>query len=146
MSARILDGKAVAAALRADIRARIAQRAEHGERAPGLAVILLGDNPASRVYVANKRKACEDTGIRSRAYDLPATTTQQELLGLIDELNADAAIDGILVQLRAAGAHRQRGRDRAHPPRQGRGRLPPYNIGRLAVRLPLLRRVPRAES
>jgi methylenetetrahydrofolate dehydrogenase (NADP+)/methenyltetrahydrofolate cyclohydrolase len=139
VSASILDGKAVAAALRADIRARIAQRAGRGDRAPGLAVILLGDNPASEVYVANKRKACEDTGIRSRAHDLPASTTQEELLRLIDELNADAEIDGILVQLPLpAHINSETVIERIRPDKDVDG-FHPYNIGRLAVRLPLLR-------
>ncbi len=139
MSALILDGKAVAATLRADIRARIAARTAHRERTPGLAVILLGDNPASEVYVANKRKACEDTGIHSHAYDLPAGTTQQELLRLIDELNADPSIDGILVQLPLpAHIHSETVIERIRPDKDVDG-FHPYNIGRLAVRLPLLR-------
>lgn len=139
MSAAILDGKAVAAALRADIRERIARRLARGARPPGLAVILIGNNPASEVYVANKRKACEDTGIRSRAHDLPDTVTQQELIDLIDELNADETIDGILVQLPLPPhIDPETVIERIRPDKDVDG-FHPYNIGRLAVRLPLLR-------
>src|SRR5690606_37205464 len=99
VSAALLDGKSVAADLRRAIRARIAERVARGQRPPGLAVILIGSNPASQVYVANKRRACEDTGILSRSHDLPEDTSQERLLALIDELNDDPTIDGILVQL-----------------------------------------------
>ncbi|MDR2876960.1 MAG: bifunctional methylenetetrahydrofolate dehydrogenase/methenyltetrahydrofolate cyclohydrolase FolD [Chromatiales bacterium] len=139
MSATILDGKAIATALRAEIRERIAQRRAKGARPPGLAVVLIGKNPASEVYVANKRKACEDTGILSRAHDLPDTVSQQELIALIDELNADETIDGILVQLPLpAHIDSETVIERIRPDKDVDG-FHPYNIGRLAVRLPLLR-------
>lgn len=139
MSARIIDGKRIAAELRAGIRAEIDARLARGARAPGLAVILIGNNPASEVYVANKRKACEDTGIRSVAYDLPESTSQAELLALIDRLNADEAIDGILVQLPLpAHIDAETVIERIRPDKDVDG-FHPYNIGRLAVRLPLLR-------
>jgi methylenetetrahydrofolate dehydrogenase (NADP+)/methenyltetrahydrofolate cyclohydrolase len=139
VSARIIDGKRIAAELRAGIRAEIDARLARGARAPGLAVILIGNNPASEVYVANKRKACEDTGIRSVAYDLPESTSQAELLALIDRLNADEAIDGILVQLPLpAHIDAETVIERIRPDKDVDG-FHPYNIGRLAVRLPLLR-------
>jgi methylenetetrahydrofolate dehydrogenase (NADP+)/methenyltetrahydrofolate cyclohydrolase len=139
VSAQILDGKRIAAELRASIRAEIDARLARGARAPGLAVVLIGNNPASEVYVANKRKACEDTGIRSVAYDLPDTTSQAELLALIDRLNADEEIDGILVQLPLpAHIDAETVIERIRPDKDVDG-FHPYNIGRLAVRLPLLR-------
>jgi methylenetetrahydrofolate dehydrogenase (NADP+)/methenyltetrahydrofolate cyclohydrolase len=98
MSAQILDGKSLAAELRADVRRRIAALAQRGMR-PGVAVVLVGDDPASRVYVRNKTRACEETGLYSRQIDLPAGVSQDALLAEIDKLNADPAIHGILVQL-----------------------------------------------
>ncbi len=95
MSARLLDGKSLAATIRASVKERIAAL---GVR-PGLAVILAGDDPASRVYVRNKTRACEEAGVRSRQIDYPAAVTQEELLGCIGKLNADPAVHGILVQL-----------------------------------------------
>ncbi len=139
MSAKLLDGKAIAAALRADIGATIDRRVALGQRRPGLAVILTGNHPASEVYVANKRRACEEVGILSRSHDLPETTTQAELLAIIDELNADPAIDGILVQLPLpAHIDSETVIERIRPDKDVDG-FHPYNIGRLAVRLPLLR-------
>jgi methylenetetrahydrofolate dehydrogenase (NADP+)/methenyltetrahydrofolate cyclohydrolase len=139
MTARLLDGKTVAAGLRERIRGRIAQRRAQGLRPPGLAVILIGDNPASEVYVASKRKACEELGIRSRSHDLPATITQQELIELIDDLNRDPAIDGILVQLPLpAHIDPETIIERIRPDKDVDG-FHPYNVGRLAVRVPLLR-------
>jgi methylenetetrahydrofolate dehydrogenase (NADP+)/methenyltetrahydrofolate cyclohydrolase len=139
MTARLLDGKAIAAGLRERIRDRVAQRRSAALRPPGLAVILIGDNPASRVYVASKRKACEDLGIQSRSYDLPAAISQQELIELVDDLNEDPAIDGILVQLPLPGhIDPETIIERIHPDKDVDG-FHPYNIGRLAVRLPLLR-------
>src|SRR5690554_6311636 len=99
MSARIIDGKQIAAEVRQQVRARIQNRLEQGKRAPCLAVILVGSDPASQVYVRNKKNACKEVGITSRAYDLPAETGREELLGLISALNADSEVDGILVQL-----------------------------------------------
>src|SRR5689334_6691578 len=99
MTARILDGKARAALLTADIAARVASRVAEGKAAPGLAVVLVGENAASQVYVSNKRRTTNAVGMRSFAHDLPATTSQQELLALIDALNSDPAVSGILVQL-----------------------------------------------
>src|SRR5690606_16271039 len=99
MTAQLIDGKTIAATLRQQIAQRVTDRLQQGLRAPGLAVILVGHDPASQVYVAHKRKDCQEVGFLSRAYDLPENTRQDELLGLIDQLNDDPAIDGILVQL-----------------------------------------------
>ncbi len=99
MTAKILDGKAVAAKERQRSAARAADFVSKFGRAPGLAVVKVGEDPASAVYVRNKRKACEECGIASFAYDLPATTSREELLALIQQLNRDDAVDGILLQL-----------------------------------------------
>ena len=99
MSARIIDGKAIAAKIRAEQKQRIQRlQQQHGVR-PGLAVILIGSDPASQVYVRNKVTACKDVGIRSELVELPVNTTQDQLLSRIDALNTDPAIHGILVQL-----------------------------------------------
>ncbi len=98
MSARIIDGKAIAASIRQGLKAEVAELAARGA-APGLAVILVGENPASQVYVRNKIRACAEVGIRSIEKRLPAETSEESLLALIDELNRDPEVDGILVQL-----------------------------------------------
>lgn len=95
----ILDGKAVAAKVKAEVRERVGSLKAEGKRIPCLAVILVGEDPASAVYVRNKKKDCEEVGFVSRGYTLPAETTQDELISLIDELNADDTVDGILCQL-----------------------------------------------
>src|SRR6185436_14106353 len=98
MTARILYGKRIAQELLEHIGRRVAKRVAEGRRAPGLAVVLVGEDPASAVYVKNKRKACQQVGFESFGYDLPASTSQDELFALIDRLNADPAVHGILVQ------------------------------------------------
>jgi methylenetetrahydrofolate dehydrogenase (NADP+)/methenyltetrahydrofolate cyclohydrolase len=139
MSARILDGKAIAADIRKTLRQRVDARLSAGARQPGLAVVLVGSDPASEIYVRNKRNACEEAGLLSRAFDLPATTSQQELLSLIDKLNEDPDIDGILVQLPlpepldAATVI-----ERIHPDKDVDG-FHPQNVGNLALRMPGLR-------
>ena len=95
--AKRIDGKAVAAEVRAKVKTEVAQMEEEGFT-PGLAVVLVGDDPASHTYVRNKKKACEETGINSEIYELPASTSQQELMSLIHKLNVRPDIDGILVQ------------------------------------------------
>ncbi len=95
MTATIIDGKAVAA----EVRARVAAEVSKMDSAPGLATVLVGDDPASAIYVRRKHEACEEVGIRSVGRDLPASTTQEELLGVVDELAADETVHGILVQL-----------------------------------------------
>lgn len=139
MSAQLIDGKRVSEEVLASVRAGVEQLLAQGRRIPGLAVIQVGDDPASKVYVGNKRRACERTGIRSVAHDLPATTTQKTLLGLIDTLNADDSIDGILVQLPLPGhIHAEAVIERIHPDKDVDG-FHPYNVGRLAQRIPRLR-------
>ena len=102
MNAKLIDGKAVSAELRGQMKAEVAALAEEGIT-PGLAVVLVGEDPASQVYVRNKEKACEELGIYSEKYLLPAQTTQEELLALVDKLNGKPDIDGILVQLPLPG-------------------------------------------
>ncbi len=139
MSAQIIDGKAIAQALRESVRARVAERRARGLRPPGLAVILVGDDPASRIYVRNKREACKEAGFLSRAIDLPADVDEATLLGRIDALNADPAIDGILVQLPLPGHLDPETVIERIDPRKDVDGFHPYNVGRLAVRLPALR-------
>lgn len=139
MTAQIIDGKQVAAEVRNEVKQRIAERVEAGKRRPGLAVILIGSDPASQVYVKHKRKACDEVGIASRSYDLPAQTTQHELITLIDKLNQDDEIDGILVQLPLPDhidasliiEHIDAGKDVDG--------FHPTNVGRLTLRIPGLR-------
>jgi methylenetetrahydrofolate dehydrogenase (NADP+)/methenyltetrahydrofolate cyclohydrolase len=139
MTARILDGKAIAEALLLDIRRQVEARLAAGRRAPGLAVIQVGDNPASTLYVRNKRRSCEIAGVRDLAHNLPASTSQGELLALIDRLNADDDIDGILVQLPLPGHIDPDAMiERIHPGKDVDG-FHPYNLGRLAQRRPTLR-------
>jgi len=139
MSATLLDGKSLAEHLLSQIAERVRHKLTAGVPAPGLAVILVGQNPASRIYVRNKRAACERVGIRSVSHDLPEKTTQTELLALIDHLNNDRSVDGILVQL-PLPAHIDAVTviERIHPTKDVDG-FHPYNIGRLAVRLPAMR-------
>src|SRR5262245_1134027 len=99
MVAHILDGKILAAQIRQTIAEQIKKRHTQGLRSPSLAVVLVGKDPASELYVRHKRKDCQDVGITSLAYDLPEETTEVELLNLIHRLNSDTAVDGILVQL-----------------------------------------------
>jgi methylenetetrahydrofolate dehydrogenase (NADP+)/methenyltetrahydrofolate cyclohydrolase len=102
MAAQILDGKSLAAQLRAGVKQKVAHLAQRGIR-PGLAVILAGEDPASRVYVRNKVRACEETGVRSSLFEYPSSVSEGELLSRIDELNGDPALHGILVQLPLPG-------------------------------------------
>src|SRR5512137_2576089 len=97
--AKVIDGKAIAADIKREVRVATDRLAARGLRRPGLAVILVGDNPASQVYVRNKRLACEESGIVSSSHDLAQSTTETELLTLIEQMNADDTIDGILVQV-----------------------------------------------
>ncbi|MGB0899388.1 MAG: bifunctional methylenetetrahydrofolate dehydrogenase/methenyltetrahydrofolate cyclohydrolase FolD [Psychrobium sp.] len=139
MSARIIDGKAVSQKVRNDVAIEVARMKEEGLRTPGLAVILVGLDPASQVYVSNKRKACDQVGFVSRSFDLPETTQQDELLALIDELNVDDEIDGVLVQLPLpAHIDSELILERIIPHKDVDG-FHPYNIGRLAQRNPALR-------
>ena len=139
MAARLIDGRALAGTVKGGVRAQIGALAARGGRRPGLAVIRVGDDPASAVYVRGKRRACEEVGILSLAYDLPGTTSEVQLLALIDALNHDARVDGILVQLPLP---EQIGRtaviERIVPAKDVDG-FHPYNIGRLAQRIPVMR-------
>jgi methylenetetrahydrofolate dehydrogenase (NADP+)/methenyltetrahydrofolate cyclohydrolase len=139
MAAKILDGKAVAKELRLSLQKQVQLRINQGMRPPGLAVVIVGDNPASKVYVRHKRNACAEVGILSKAYDLNANTSQEELLNLIDKLNADNDIDGILVQLPLpTHINSELVIERIVPHKDVDG-FHPYNVGRLALRLPKLR-------
>lgn len=139
MTARLLDGKTIAAEIRDQVRKHVKDRLESGLRPPGLAVVLVGANPASQVYVRNKRAACEAVGFHSELHALPAETTEAALLALIDELNARDEIDGILVQLPLPPQiDAEKVTERILPTKDVDG-FHPYNVGRLALRLPLLR-------
>ena len=139
MSAKLINGKEIAAQVRQQVAAGVEARKQKGLRAPGLAVVLVGHDPASQVYVGNKRKACEQADILSLSYDLPEDTSQAALEALVDELNENPAVDGILVQL-PLPSHLD-----ADPilvkirPDKDVDGFHPYNIGRLMQRKPTLR-------
>jgi len=139
MAAKIIDGKTIAQQVRLEVAEKVKQRLAAGKRAPGLAVVLVGENPASQIYVGSKRRACEEVGFVSRSYDLPATTSEADLLQLIDDLNEDREIDGILVQLPLpAGIDNVKVLERITPDKDVDG-FHPYNVGRLCQRAPTLR-------
>ena len=139
MSARILDGKTLAERLKADLGARVAARVASGLSRPGLAVVLVGENAASQIYVRNKRKFTEAANMLSLSHDLPLDTTEAELLALIDQLNADRAVHGILVQLPLPKQiDPERVTERIDPAKDVDG-FHPYNIGRLVLKRPVLR-------
>lgn len=139
MTAQLIDGKKISQERLQLVSAAVAKRLESGLRAPCLAVVLVGDNPASAVYVRNKKSACQKCGIRSLSYELPASTSQEDLLKLIDELNGNAEVDGILVQLPLPeGLDSQAVLERIHPDKDVDG-FHPYNVGRLVVKMPLMR-------
>ncbi|MEH6823283.1 MAG: bifunctional methylenetetrahydrofolate dehydrogenase/methenyltetrahydrofolate cyclohydrolase FolD [Motiliproteus sp.] len=139
MSAQIIDGKQIASQVKQKVKQGVQARLALDKRAPGLAVILIGADPASQVYVSHKRRACEEVGIKSTAYDLPASTSQDDLLALIDALNDTPEIDGILLQL-PLPEHLDSNPllERIRPDKDVDG-FHPYNLGRLAQRMPLLR-------
>ncbi|MEX2474179.1 bifunctional methylenetetrahydrofolate dehydrogenase/methenyltetrahydrofolate cyclohydrolase FolD [Marinobacter sp.] len=139
MSATLINGKDIAAKVRQQVATGVAARTQKGLRPPGLAVVLVGTDAASRVYVGNKRKACDEAGILSLSYDLPADTSQEALEDLIDELNQNPTVDGILVQLPLPphlDADPLLIKIRADKDVDG---FHPYNIGRLMQRKPALR-------
>lgn len=139
MTAQLIDGKAIAQKIRQTVKARVSQRISEGKRAPGLAVVLVGSDPASQVYVGSKRKACEEVGFVSKSYDLPADTTEAQLLALIDELNNDNEVDGILVQLPLPeGLDANLVIEHINPKKDVDG-FHPSNVGKLALRHPGLR-------
>ncbi|GIU30241.1 bifunctional protein FolD [Shewanella colwelliana] len=139
MTAQIIDGKAIAQSIRKQLAAKVTARKEAGQRVPGLAVILVGADPASQVYVGSKRRACEEVGFLSQSFDLPSDTAEEALLTLIDECNDDPSIDGILVQL-PLPKHIEESKviERIRPDKDVDG-FHPYNVGRLAQRIPVLR-------
>jgi len=139
MTANILDGKSIAAELRQHIKSSIERRIADGLRPPGLAVILVGNDAASQVYVNSKRKACDEVGIYSVAHDLGSNTTQQQLYDLIQELNHNPRIDGILLQLPLPSHLDEETLIEAIDADKDVDGFHPYNIGRLAVRQPRLR-------
>jgi len=139
MTANIIDGKTIATNLRNEVRDRIQARLNSGKRPPGLAVIIVGNDPASEVYVRSKRKGCEEVGMVSFSYDLPEQTTERELLDLIDEMNARDDVDGILVQLPLPKHIDQETIIESILPDKDVDGFHPYNVGRLAIRQPVLR-------
>ncbi|RDH92168.1 MAG: bifunctional methylenetetrahydrofolate dehydrogenase/methenyltetrahydrofolate cyclohydrolase FolD [endosymbiont of Seepiophila jonesi] len=139
MSAQILDGKAIAADLKTEIKTKVETRIEQGLRRPGLAVVLVGENPASQVYVRNKRRSCEEMGFYSERHDLSVDTSEEDLLALIDKLNADDAIDGILVQLPLPEQIDEESVIERILPTKDVDGFHPYNVGRLVLRMPILR-------
>ncbi len=139
MTAQLIDGKAIAAKIRQSVKQEVDRLRETGARVPGLAVVLVGNDPASEVYVRNKRRACEEVGLHSFAYNLPESTSEQELLALVDKLNRDPAVDGILVQLPLPAQINADTIVEKIDTKKDVDGFHPYNIGRLAVRMPVLR-------
>jgi methylenetetrahydrofolate dehydrogenase (NADP+)/methenyltetrahydrofolate cyclohydrolase len=139
MSAKIIDGKEVAENLLQDLKKEIDERSKEGTRNPSLAVILVGSDPASSIYVKNKRLACEKTGVKSIAYDLPNETSEKELITLIETLNNDAAIDGVLVQSPLPSHINNDVIFETISPHKDVDGFHPKNIGLLAIRQPQLR-------
>jgi methylenetetrahydrofolate dehydrogenase (NADP+) / methenyltetrahydrofolate cyclohydrolase len=133
MAAQKIDGQALAATLRAETAAAVARHVAAGGRKPGLAAVLVGDNPASEVYVRNKRKACEDAGMASWLHRLPAAATQDQLLALVGQLNADPAVSGILVQLPLPRQIDEAAVIRAIHPNKDVDCFHPENVGLLAA-------------
>ncbi|TXY66520.1 bifunctional methylenetetrahydrofolate dehydrogenase/methenyltetrahydrofolate cyclohydrolase FolD [Vibrio cholerae] len=139
MTAQNIDGTLISQTVRSEVAARVKARVQAGLRAPGLAVVLVGEDPASQVYVSSKRRACEEVGFVSKSFDLPATASEEALLSLVEELNNDPQIDGILVQLPLpAGMDTTKVLESIHPEKDVDG-FHPYNVGRLAQRIPKLR-------
>ncbi|WP_308186239.1 bifunctional methylenetetrahydrofolate dehydrogenase/methenyltetrahydrofolate cyclohydrolase FolD [Neisseria subflava] len=139
MAAQLIDGKKISQQRIEAVAQAVKARQEKGLHTPCLAVVLVGDDPASAVYVRNKKLACQKSGIESRSYELPSETTQDDLLKLVDELNSDPAVDGILVQLPLpAHIDSQAVLERIEPHKDVDG-FHPYNVGRLVVKMPLMR-------
>lgn len=139
MTAQLIDGKKISQQRIEAVAQAVKARQEKDLHTPCLAVVLVGDDPASAVYVRNKKLACQKSGIESRSYELPSETTQDDLLKLVDELNGDSAVDGILVQLPLpAHIDSQAVLERIEPHKDVDG-FHPYNVGRLVVKMPLMR-------
>lgn len=139
MTAQLINGKAIAATVLAEVASAVQARVARGQRPPGLAVILVGSDPASQTYVASKRRACANLGLHSQAFDLPSDASQTDLLALVDQCNADASIDGILVQLPLPAHMDTTAVIERIDPRKDVDGFHPYNVGRLAQRIPALR-------
>lgn len=139
MAAKLLDGKRIADELIESMRLAVDERVARGLLRPGLAVMIVGDDPASHVYVRNKRRACERAGFMTRDFDLPASTSEDAIVALIDELNADDSIHGILVQLPLPAQINARRVIHQISPSKDVDGFHPENIGRLALREPGLR-------
>lgn len=139
MTARLIDGVAVGKKIRESVRQKIVQHVEAGRRSPRLAVLLVGDDPASQVYVRHKEKACEEAGIESKTFRLPANASQNDVLELIKTLNSDAKIDGILPQLPMPQQIDRVNVISAINPSKDVDGLSFFNQGRLAWNLPALR-------
>ena len=139
MTAKIIDGNAISASIRLELKKTVDEMRTKGERIPGLAVILVGEDPASSVYVRNKRRDCQEVGFKSDARTLSAEISQSELLDMIAELNVDPTIDGILVQLPLPKHINSLAvMEAIHPDKDVDG-FHPYNVGRLVLRHPGLR-------
>ena len=139
MSAQLINGKEVSQQRLAQVAEKVAARQAAGLRTPCLAVVLVGEDPASAVYVRNKKLACEKVGFKSLSYELGADTSEAELLALVDQLNADPEVDGILVQLPLPQQiDSQAVLERILPHKDVDG-FHPYNVGRLVVKMPLMR-------
>ena len=139
MTAQLIDGKKISQQRIEAVAQAVKARQEKGLHTPCLAVVLVGDDPASAVYVRNKKLTCQKSGIESRSYELPSETTQDDLLKLVDELNGDPAVDGILVQLPLpAHIDSQAVLERIEPHKDVDG-FHPYNVGRLVVKMPMMR-------
>ncbi|HGO5824580.1 TPA: bifunctional methylenetetrahydrofolate dehydrogenase/methenyltetrahydrofolate cyclohydrolase FolD [Mannheimia haemolytica] len=139
MAAQIISGSEIASQIKKSISEKINEYIEQGKRKPGLAVILVGADPASQVYVGSKRKSCAEIGIESKSYDLPEETTEAELLALIEKLNQDDSVDGILVQLPLPKQIDSTKVIEAILPHKDVDGFHPYNVGRLSQRIPTLR-------
>lgn len=139
MSAQVISGNSLATKIKGEIAAQISLNLAQGKRAPGLAVVLVGADPASQVYVGSKRKSCAELGIDSKSYDLPENTSEQALLDLIEKLNQDETVDGILVQLPLPKQIDSTKVIETIRPDKDVDGFHPYNVGRLCQRIPTLR-------
>ncbi len=131
--AKIIDGKAISASIREEIKAEVAERVANGLVRPGLAVIIVGEDPASQVYVRNKKRGCEEVGFYSEVYELPADTKQEELNALVDKLNADEKIHGILCQLPLPKHLDENEVILRIDPRKDVDAFHPYNVGKIMI-------------
>ena len=129
----IIDGKSIAAAIRGEIAAQAAELKAQKGIVPGLAVVIVGDDPASKVYVRNKHRACEEVGFASFGYELPAETTEEELLALVDKLNRDERVHGILVQLPLPKHLDEEKILLAIDPAKDVDAFHPYNVGKIMI-------------